>query len=119
MFNRNVIRTEDFLKDIDIKKTFNQGNVKLEQPFSKSEIAACIKTMSNDKAPGLTIITPAFYKSFWPNIGDLVTLAINNRHKNHSFPPRQIIGLVTLIPTQDKDTKYICNIRHITLLSNF
>ena len=75
--------------------------------------------MSNDKAPGLTGISRAFYKVFWLQIGDLVTSAINNSLENHSFPPKQKIGLVTLIPKQDKDPKHIENLRPITLLSTF
>ena len=35
------------------------------------------------------------------------------------FPPRQKIGLVNLIPKQDKDPKHITNLRPITLLPTF
>ena len=75
--------------------------------------------MSNDKAPGITGITPSFYKVFWTQIGDLETNAINSCLKDNSFPPRQKIGLVTLIPKQDKDPKHITNLRPITLLPTF
>ena len=44
--------------------------------------------MSNDKAPGITGITPAFYKVFWDKIGDLVTEAMNSCQENHSLPPK-------------------------------
>ena len=75
--------------DIETQKITDAENKKLEEPFTTSEVAAFVKTMSNDKAPGLTGITPAFYKVFWNQIGDLVTSAINHALENHSFPPNK------------------------------
>ena len=117
--NNSYNDLEDFMEGIDIGKVTTEENSHLENPISKEEIAQFIKSMSNDKAPGITGITPAFYKVFWIQIGDMVTEAINNCLENHSFPPKQKIGLVTLIPKQDKDPRHIGNLRPITLLSTF
>ena len=105
--------------DMQTKKITEAENERLEKPFTYPEVAAFIKIISNDKAPGLTGITPAFYKVFWNQIGDLVTSAINNSLEHHFFPQKQKIGLVTLIPKLDKDPKHIENLRRITLLSTF
>ena len=105
--------------DIQTKNITVAENERLEKPFTSPEVAASIKTMSNDKAPGLSGITPAFYKVFWNQIGDMLTSAIINSLEHHSFPPKQKIGLVTLIPKLDKDPKHIGNLRPITLLSTF
>ena len=107
------------MEGIETDKITEEENARLQQPISQAEIAEFIKSMSNDKAPGITGITPAFYKVFWLQIGDLVTTAINNCLNNHSFPPKQKIRLVTLIPKQDKDIRHIGNLRPITLLSTF
>ena len=64
--------------DFDTKKISANENSDLEKPFLKSDIAAFIKTMSYDKAPGITGITPSFYKVFWGKIGDLVKEAVNS-----------------------------------------
>ena len=66
----------------------------LESPITKLKIANFIKSMSNDKAPGITGITPAFYKVFWSQIGDLVTKAINNCLNDNSFPPDRKLALL-------------------------
>ena len=110
---------QNFMEGIETDKITEEENTRLQQPISQAEIEEFIKSMSNDKAPGITGITPAFYKVFWLQIGDLVTTAINNCLNNHSFPPKQKIGLVTLIPKQDKDIRHIGNLRPITLLSTF
>ena len=99
--NNDFSDLENFMKGIETGKITEEENSNLERPFTKQEIVDFIKTMSNDKSPGLTGITPAFYKVFWSQIGDLVTEAINRCLENHSFPPKQKIGLVTLIPKQD------------------
>ena len=77
------------MEGIQLDKVTEAENSSLENPITKSQSADFIKTMSNDKAPGITGITPAFYKVFWSQIGDLVTTAINNCLKNNSFPPNR------------------------------
>ena len=107
------------MEGIELDKVTKKENTSLENPITKPKIADFIKTMSNNKAPGITGITPAFYKVFWSQVDDLVTTAINNCLNDNSFPPRQKIGLVTLIPKQDKDLKHLTNLRPITLLPTF
>ena len=75
------------MEGIHLDKVTEAENLSLENPLTKPEIANFIKTMSNDKAPGITGITPAFYKVFWSQIGDLVTTSINNCLKENSSPP--------------------------------
>ena len=117
--NSSLPDLESITEGIETEKITAEENTRLQQPINKAEIAEFIKTMSNDKAPGLTGITPAFYKVFWLQTGDLVTTAVNNCVNDHSFPPKQKIGLVTLIQKQDKYTRHIGNFRPITLLSPF
>ena len=63
--NHNFSKIQHFMDGIDLDKVTQEENTSLERPISKAEIADFIKSMSNDKAPGITGITPAFYKVFW------------------------------------------------------
>ena len=84
------------------------------------EVADFIKTLSPHKTPGITGLTSAFYTTFWTKIRGLVTNAINSiLLKIQRLPNRQNIGIITLIPKQDKDQSHIENLRPITLLSTF
>ena len=74
------------MEGIDIGKVTTEENSNLENPISKEEIAQFIKGMSNDKAPGITGITPAFHKVLLVQIGDMLTEAINNCLETPSFP---------------------------------
>ena len=73
------------MEGIELDKVTEEENSSLESPITKSEIADFIKTMSNDKAPGITGITPAFYKVFWSQIGDRVTTVINTQVNKKQF----------------------------------
>ena len=53
----------DFMDDIQTQKISDDTNKRLESPFSKNEVASFVKTMSNDKAPGLTAYPPPSIKS--------------------------------------------------------
>ena len=86
--NENLSDLQEFMGDIELNKVTDTENLSLESPITRTEIANFTKTMSNDKAPGITGITPAFYMVFWSQIGDLVTSAINNCLKDNSFPPK-------------------------------
>ena len=85
--NDNFFDLQKFMEGNELDKVTKEENTSLEHPITKPKIADFIKTMSNDKAPGITGIIPALYKVFWSQIGDLVTKAINNCLNDNSFPP--------------------------------
>ena len=60
----DLVNVDDFLSEIDLKSVPNDYNAKQERPISTPEIAQYLKTLSNNKAPGNSGITGAFYKVF-------------------------------------------------------
>ena len=97
-----------------------EENKKIEEPIKMQEIADFIKTLSPHKAPGITGLTSAFYTTFWTKIRVLVVNATNSiLLKTKRLPKRQNIGIINLIPKQNKDQRHIGNLRPITLLSTF
>ena len=87
--NSNLDDIRSFLGGVSLKQVTELENEKLQEPLSKQEIANFIKTMSNNKAPGFTGITPAFYKVFWNRLGQLVTSAAQNCLNAQKLPSRQ------------------------------
>ena len=103
-----------------MKSVKPEENEKLMEPIKLQEIAEFIKTLSPHKAPGITGLTSAFYTTFWTKIKTLVLNATNSiLLETKRLPNRQNIGIITLIPKQDKDQRHIGNLRPITLLSTF
>ena len=58
--NKNFSDLQKFMEGIELDKVTEEENSSLESPITRTEITDFIKTMSNDKAPGITGITPAF-----------------------------------------------------------
>ena len=119
-FFKNLYKQEpeqnefDEFVDFPLPQVTNQENNDLTRPVTTKEIAEFIKTTNHNKAPELTGETTAFFK-----IKDLVTNALNNVLQIKELPKRQKIGIICLIPKQEKDPRVIGNLRPITLLSTF
>ena len=64
-----------FLEGVELKSVPKGYNAEQNCPISTLEIAQYLKTLSNNKAPGISGITGAFYKFFWKNLSHQITLA--------------------------------------------
>ena len=91
--NDNFSDLQKFMEGIELDRVTEEENMSLERPITKPKIADFIKSLSNDKAPSITGITPAFYKVFWSQIGNLVTKAINNCLNDNSLHPDRKLAL--------------------------
>ena len=115
--------TEDDIKSFvntnDLKKVTNEQNKAMSGRITVEEATSYLKTLSNNKAPGRTGFTTAFYKFFWPRIRNLITRAINYCFEIKQIQSTQTLGIICLIPKADKSPYYIGNLRPITLLSTF
>ena len=124
-FFKNLYKQEpeedNFAKFVDfpLPQVSAQENASLTKIITTEKIADFIKHTNHNKAPGLTGETTAFFKCFWPKIKTLVTNALNNVLQIKELPKRQKIGIICLIPKQEKDSRKIGNLRPITLLSTF
>ena len=76
-------------------------------------------SLSDNKAPDTSGLTPAYYKEIWEYTGTLITNAINDCQKEQKIPETQRKGAIVLIPKSGKDQRYISNLRLITLLNTF
>ena len=89
----------------------------LEEAPSKEEIVSSIKSMLNDKTPGIDGFPVEFYKHF----SDNVVLMLQKMYMQCYFNGRLSIsarrGLLTLIPKKDKNSLYIKNNRPLTMLN--
>ena len=61
---------ENFLQ-ADTPKVTDQENLLLTKQISQTEIENFFKKSSPNKAPGITGLTSAFYKCFWPKLNKL------------------------------------------------
>ena len=86
-----------FLLEPNLRKLDNFESETLEGPITKTECINAIKSMLNDKSPGLDGLTKEFYSAVFHYIGDSFVEMVNNCHVNNLLSCTQRTSLITLI----------------------
>ena len=115
--------TKDECVNFNLKNTSNikinqDLKAKHEEPFSMQEIADAVFQMPNGKSPGLDGIGIDFYKVFWKEIGAHVAALKGKIYQQRCLNPSANMGVISLIPKAGKDTRFVKNLRPITLLNS-
>ena len=106
--------------------TFDKNNINvigdseresLEGKIHYEELVRAVKSMKNNKTPGLDGYPIEFFKFFWKDFGTIILQAVNESYDDGEFSTVQREGVITCIPKTDKDRKYLKNWRPITLLN--
>ena len=88
-----------------------------EQQLSMTDFEHAIKGMKNNKTPGQDGISVDFYKVFWKHIKEPFQSMVLDNYLVGLLHPSARKGVLNLIPKADKDTRYVKNLRPITLLN--
>ena len=88
-----------------------------EGELTFTECGAALKQMQNNKSPGSDGYTSDFYKFFWKDVGPFVFRSLNFGYKEGKFSDFQLQGVITCIPKENKDRRYMSNWRPISLLN--
>ena len=89
----------------------------LEGEITYNEALSALKKMHNDKSPGSSGYTAEFFKFFWKDLGHFLIRSINYGFKMGKLSVTQRQGVITCIPKEGKDKRYLGNWRPITLLN--
>ena len=81
------------------------------------EVETAIKMMKNNKTPGQDGIPVDFYKVFWSKIKDSFMNMVMFNYDRGKLHETARQGILNLIPKANKDTRYVKNLRPITLLN--
>ena len=130
--NKNVLQLQkDFYQNLyksnqEIKFQFvnseqisiPQGiSAKDETPFNLQELTAAVKAMKFNKAPGPDGLTTELYQFLWPHLGSVLLNAYNEAFQEECIYKSAREGVLNLIPKPKKDSRYLKNLRPITLLN--
>ena len=88
-----------------------------DQDITMRDLEEAIKGMNNDKTPGSDGIPIDFYKVFWGKLKEVYYSMVNESYQDMNLHSTARQGILNLIPKADKDTRYIKNLRPITLLN--
>jgi exonuclease III len=90
----------------------------LSKEISEEEIWKIIKASPNHKSPGIDGFTNEFYKTTWDIIRKYVMEAYLEGLQEGEMCISQRRGIISLLPKEGKDTRYLKNWRPLTLLNN-
>ena len=117
---------ELYREDQEVKFTWtNHHSVKVpediredqNQQITIEELAKAAKEMNNNKTPGEDGIPVDFYKVFWKQLSPILYETMLQSYERKYLHPSARRGILNLIPKAGKDSRYIKNLRPITLLN--
>ena len=88
-----------------------------DQQISVVDLEVAIKTMNNNKTPGQDGIPVDFYKVFWNKLKNPFCDMMLHVFDLEILHPTARRGILNLIPKGNKDSRFIKNLRPITLLN--
>ena len=102
---------------VEHKKLDETEKVMCDSPITKAECLASIKELPNNKSPGSDGFGIEFYKFFWRDVQDMLYESYTYAFENNMLSLDQRRAILTLIPKQDKDLRYLKHWRPISLLN--
>ena len=87
-----------------------------EGHITENELQTLLKTMENNKSPGLDGLSTNFYKHFWPILGHELTHVYNYAFDHGQLPLTQRRGVISSL-FKKSDRTQLQNWRPITLLN--
>lgn len=73
--------------------------------------------MTSGKSPGSDGYTVDFYKFFWKDIGPFIYRSLHFGYETGHFSQFQYQSIITCIPKEGKDRRFLSNWRPISLLN--
>ena len=89
----------------------------LENPIEMKELQNALKSMAMNKSPGTDGFQVNFYVMFWEKLDTFLLEAFNYAIINKMMHKTAREGVISLLPKQDRDLKYVKNWRPIVLLN--
>ena len=107
------------LSDIEVPQVRDNSPGKINDDFKMEELSEAIAGLKNGSCPGSDGLPAEWYKVFWNQIKTHLHAAIMYAYTGHDqiLHPTARTGILNLIPKGEKDTRYLKNMRPITLLN--
>ena len=91
---------------------------KKEEMFSQEEVIEAMKGLKNGSCPGPDGLPIEIYKIFWKHLKSPFMNMMNAAYETEYLPPSCRKGVINVIPKGNKDTRFLKNLRPITLLNS-
>ena len=105
------------LKNDTEKRISKEQQINLDRPITCEELRHALNTQKNEKCPGNDGLSAEFYKTFWNDFEDIIWSMYTEVLDHGRLGATARKGLMQLIPKKNKDTRYVKNMRPLTLLN--
>ena len=105
----------EIVKDHQIKRLTKIQAQKLEGEITLSELAQALKTMKNNKTPGIDGFPSEFFKVFWCKLKFIIFRAFNLYYQKSILSVTLRQSIINCIPKGDKPRQFLKNWRPISL----
>ena len=106
----------EIIKNHDVIRLTTTQAMSLEGPVTLSELGNALKSMKNNKTPGIDGFPSEFFKVFWCKLKYLTLRAFNLCYKKGILSVTLRQSIINCIPKGDKPRQYLKNWRPISLL---
>ena len=89
----------------------------LNSDFTLGELTKALKSSKRGKSPGLDRLSTEFYVIFWLKLANPLLEVMNYAQEIGKLHKSALKGVIVTIPKKGKDTRYLKNLRPITLLN--
>ena len=116
-----LVETNDsvhFFDSPNLNTLNNEEAGRCEGLLTIKECADALIKYQNNKTPGSDGLTIEFYRLFWDAIGHFMVDSFNYAYEHGQLSISQRLGIISLIPKNNKDLEYLKNWRPISLLNN-
>ena len=108
---------DNFLSDINVQSLLPNQSGELDVALTLDELKESLFSMKSSTSPGPDGYTVPFYKVFWSELGDLVYSALTESYESGFLVEELQRSITVLIPKKSKDTRFVENLRPISLLN--
>ena len=84
-----TFKIETYLENIPLPKLTNEQTLSCEGIISGAEVFKTLKSMENNKSPGIDRLSKEFYECFWDEIKKLFLASIHRAFLNQEFSSSQ------------------------------
>lgn len=100
----------------DIPKLPDNARKSCEGLIAEEELQKAVRSMENNKSPGIDGLTTNFYKHFWPILSEKLTRVYNHAFRTGTLAVSQRRGVISLL-FKKGDRTQLKNWRPVTLLN--
>ena len=111
------IKDSFFHIDESVQRLTEEEQLTCEGNITTTECENVLKTMKNNKSPGIDGIPFEFYKMFWLDIKEIFINCLEENYRNGKMTSSQRQNIISLLPKGNKDIRFLKNWRPISLLN--